>query len=112
MPPGVRLRRPRHSPFHSSPAWSHFRRALAFVFVLSPLLFWLNSHLSIWAQPSAPQLLFSEIHPMPKAVDAIQGEWIEIANPSADAVNLFQWSIGNAGNGEILIPKDLIVPAG
>lgn len=46
----------------------------------------------------APSLLISEIMRNPAAVSDIVGEWIEIHNPTAETVDLRNWSIGDASS--------------
>ena len=40
-----------------------------------------------------------------------EGEWIEIYNPTKEAVNLKNWKICNSGACDVLSSKDLFVPA-
>jgi hypothetical protein len=60
----------------------------------------------------APPLLISEVHPDPRAVGDDMGEWIEIANPGPDAVNLRGWLLLKKGGGQPPIADDIWIAGG
>lgn len=60
----------------------------------------------------APALIISEIMRNPAAVSDVQGEWIEIYNPTADTVDLRNWSIGDDGSEYHVITESIEIEAG
>jgi hypothetical protein len=59
-----------------------------------------------------PRLLISEFLADPKAVTDTLGEWIEIYNAEATAVNLRGWALADDGGEYHLIAEDVVIPAG
>lgn len=63
--------------------------------------------------PSGPQrILITEFMADPKAVSDANGEWFELYNPNATAVNLRDWTIKDLGNDQHTINTDLLIQPG
>jgi Lamin Tail Domain len=60
----------------------------------------------------APSLVISEIMRNPAAVSDIVGEWLEIHNPTADAVDLLNWSIGDESSEYHVITESIEIEPG
>ncbi|CAN5675080.1 hypothetical protein BH10CHL1_BH10CHL1_27260 [soil metagenome] len=59
-----------------------------------------------------PHLLISEFMADPKAVSDANGEWVELYNPTSDAVNLHDWVIKDLGSDQHIINVDLFIQPG
>lgn len=59
-----------------------------------------------------PQLWLSEIMVNPNAVSDSRGEWLEIANPNAFAVDLNGWTLADAGSDIHVVEGPLVLPPG
>ena len=59
-----------------------------------------------------PRLLITEILPDPGAVGDKKGEWVEIANPGDEAVNLRDWRLLNGHEEQHIIIGDVWVAGG
>ncbi|MFN8490723.1 MAG: lamin tail domain-containing protein [Caldilineaceae bacterium] len=63
--------------------------------------------------PSLPvRVLITEVMADPKAVSDANGEWFELYNPNAEAVNLRGWTIKDLGNDQHPINAHLILQPG
>lgn len=60
----------------------------------------------------APALIISEIMRNPATVSDVQGEWIEIYNPTADTADLRNWSIGDDGSEYHVITESIEIEPG
>jgi hypothetical protein len=56
-------------------------------------------------------LIIDEIMQNPAAVSDTSGEWFELFNPDAVAVDMYQWRIADLGSNSHVITDHLVVPA-
>ena len=62
-------------------------------------------------RPKPIPLLISEVMRNPAAVTDTYGEWFEIYNPTADPVDLHNWSVSDLGSEFHVIAASVVVPA-
>ena len=64
--------------------------------------------------PPPPEIIITEIMPDPSAVSDANGEWFEVFNPTASAINIDGWTIEDNGSDNHVISNGgpLPVPAG
>ncbi|MGB3734121.1 MAG: lamin tail domain-containing protein [Ilumatobacter sp.] len=56
-------------------------------------------------------LQISEVTRNPAVVSDRDGEWFEVFNPTADDIDLLNWSIGDEGSEHYVVRQSVIVPA-
>lgn len=61
---------------------------------------------------SAGRLVISEVMADPRAVPDERGEWVEIANPGAEPVELRGWKLLSGNDAGLTVARSVIVPAG
>ena len=67
--------------------------------------------LSLASAPSRAGVIIDEIMQNPSVVSDTSGEWFELFNPDALAVDLYQWRIADLGSNSHVIASHLIIPA-
>ena len=75
------------------------------IYVLSAFI------LTFACAPSRAGVIIDEIMQNPSAVSDTSGEWFELFNPDALAVDLYQWRIADLGSNSHVIASHLIIPA-
>lgn len=67
---------------------------------------------SAYADASAGRLVISEVMADPRAVPDDRGEWVEIANPGTEPVELRGWKLLSGNDAGLTVARSVVVPPG